>query len=245
MKISVVTICYNSEDCISTTIESVLRQKAEYVEYLIVDGYSSDNTVGIAKKYEGDFKNKGWSYRIISEKDDGIYDAMNKGVRNASGDIVGILNSGDWYEDCALEQIEKLFSRNEIDYCYGDMYVVKQNGKKKLKKSKIDKHPTSRHWNHPTMFVKKSVYEKYGFYRCVGIHDDFDFFLRLKRNGAKVSIINIPLASFALGGVSNKKSIKKSISRIKDRYRCYRDNNYSRFYIFECIFMEIVKFLIA
>ena len=82
------------------------------------------------------------------------------------------------------------------------------------------------------MFVKKDIYNRFGLYRCLGIHDDFDFFLRLRKNKAKVSIIEFPLANFALGGISNKKSLKKSINRIKDRYRCYRNNGYSRFYVF-------------
>ena len=162
MRFSIVTICFNAEKCISKTIESVLSQQVHELEYIIVDGLSLDNTIGVAKKYEQAFIDKGWSFRIISEKDNGIYDAMNKGVKNSTGDIVGILNSGDWYESIALQKVEECFLKNHIDFCYSDIFVVKQNGKRIVKKAKKMKYLTSRHWNHPTMFVKKKIYDEFG-----------------------------------------------------------------------------------
>lgn len=244
MKFSIITICFNAEKNISRTIESVLAQQAKDVEYIIVDGLSSDHTVSLAKTYEQTFKNKGWTYKIISEKDNGIYDAMNKGIRNSSGDVVGILNSGDWYESNALINVEDCFMNSNIGYCYSDIFIVKNSGKRIVKKAKKMKYITSRHWNHPTMFVKREVYNEIGLYKCIGIHDDFDLYLRLRKNNIAFDLIHVPIANFVLGGVSNKKSLKNSILRIRDRYRCYKDNNYNRLYWFECLFMELLKFFI-
>ncbi|MBR6850467.1 MAG: glycosyltransferase, partial [Lachnospiraceae bacterium] len=103
MKISIITISYNSEAVIAKTIESVLAQDYKgKAEYLIIDGASKDRTVEIAESYRDRFAKKGYEYRIASEPDQGIYDAMNKGIRKSTGDIIGILNSGDWYEPVAL-----------------------------------------------------------------------------------------------------------------------------------------------
>ena len=111
MLVSIVTVCYNSEKTIRKTIESVLAQTYGQVEYIIVDGASTDNTVAVAREYEEQFRQKGYTYRIVSEKDRGIYDAMNKGLALASGELIGIINSDDWYEpDAVKTAAEKVFS---------------------------------------------------------------------------------------------------------------------------------------
>ena len=128
---------------------------------------------------------------------------------------------------------------------YASINLVKESGKTIVKRSKHDKFPTSRHWNHPTSFVTKKTYEELGAFRCEGIHDDFDFLLRVKKAGKKIVIGDEVLANFRTGGTSNDKSIKKCIRRCKDRYKCYRNNKYSRLYMFECVLMEISKFILS
>ena len=103
MLVSIITVAYNSEKCIRKAIESVLNQTYPHIEYTIVDGLSKDNTVAVAKEYEEKFQEKGYTYRIVSEKDNGIYDAMNKGIRMATGELIGMINSDDWYEPIAVE----------------------------------------------------------------------------------------------------------------------------------------------
>lgn len=246
MKFSIVTICYNSEAVIRKTIESVLGQ--DYtgpVEYLIIDGASKDKTVEIAKEYKKLFEEKGYDYIITSEPDKGIYDAMNKGIRKSTGDIVGIINSGDWYEPIALSTVAKTHKEEHFDMFYADINLVKSNGSVIVKHSRKNVIVSSRHWNHPTSFVMKKVYDELGAFRCEGIHDDFEFLLRVKKAGKIIAIRNVVLANFMTGGTSNQKSFKKSIRRIKDRYKGYRVNGYSPLYIIECVGIEAAKAIIS
>src|SRR5574344_2136444 len=122
MKITIITICYNSAKTIARTIESVLSQNYSDLEYLIVDGASKDNTVAIANSYKEKFAAKNISYIISSEPDHGIYDAMNKGINKSTGDVVGILNSDDYYASSdVLSVVAKTFELNNIESCYGNI----------------------------------------------------------------------------------------------------------------------------
>lgn len=245
MKLSVITICFNSEAVIRKTIESVLAQTYPEIEYLIIDGASRDRTAAIAKEYIPHFAEKGYSYRIISEPDQGIYDAMNKGIRNATGDLIGIINSGDWYEPEAGTVAVTAYEKERYDLFYADINLVRADGSILVKHSRMDRFPTSRHWNHPSMFVTRETYSELGTYRCEGIHDDFEFLLRARRAGKKVTIRNQVIANFATGGTSNDKTFQKCRKRCMDRYRAYRRNGYSRLSMIECIAIETAKFLIS
>ena len=155
MLISVITVCFNSEKTIRNTIESVLNQTYDNVEYIVVDGLSEDGTVQIAQEYEQRFADKGYRYKIISEKDNGIYDAMNKGIRTASGEIIGIINSDDWYEPKALETVANAYKATLFDMFYADLRIIRENGSSFVKHSRLEKYPSSRNWNHPTTFITK------------------------------------------------------------------------------------------
>ena len=245
MKISVITICYNNERGLRKTIESVLRQDySGAVEYLIIDGASTDGSVAVAESYRKRFAEKGYEYRIISEPDRGIYDAMNKGIRSSSGDIIGIINSGDWYRPYALRYVAAVYEKTAFDLFHADINLIRQNGSVIVKRSRYDRIVSSRHWNHPTSFVAKKVYDEMGLFRCEGIHDDFDFYLRVRRAGKKIVIRNRVLACFRVGGASNQKSLSKCLERIMDRYRAYRNNGYSRLYMIECLAMEAAKWIL-
>lgn len=245
MLISIITVCYNSEKTIRKTIESVLGQTYPNIEYIIVDGQSKDDTLMIAKEYEHAFREKGYQYRIISEKDNGIYDAMNKGIRMASGELIGLINSDDWYEPIAVETAVSAYQEEPYDLFYADINLLRPDGTIIVKRSRLDRFPSSRHWNHPTTFITKKAYDEVGLYRCETVYDDFDLILRMRRAGKKVSIKNVVLANFRTGGVSNAKSIKKCVGRIKARYQYYRNNGYSQLYIFECVAMEVAKLILS
>jgi glycosyltransferase involved in cell wall biosynthesis len=245
MLVSLVTVCFNSEQTIRCTIESVLNQTYSEIEYIIVDGLSKDNTLEIVHEYDEKFTEKGYKYRVISEKDNGIYDAMNKGIQLAAGELVGIINSDDWYEPIAVETAVNTYKEAPYDMFYADINLVKANGAVMVKHSKHDRFPTSRHWNHPTTFVTKKTYDELGAFRCEGIHDDFDFILRVRRAGKRIVIKNVVLANFRTGGASNDKTLKKCVKRCKDRYRCYRNNKYSPLYFVECFAIEVAKFLLS
>lgn len=241
--ISIVTVSFNSEKTIRQTIESVLNQTYTNIEYNIVDGASTDRTVEIATQYKDDFDAKGIKYIITSEKDKGIYDAMNKGIARSHGEIVGLINSDDWYETDALEKVAKFYEETGFDMMYADLNIIKPSGNV-VKHSRIRKYITSRDWNHPTTFITKKMYEKYQ-YKVKNIYDDFDLVIRITKDGNKVCILNEVLANFRFGGVSNEKSFKKAVERTKARYEVYRCNGLSRFYIFECVGHELAKYIIG
>ena len=184
MTISILTATYNSEKTLRDTIESVLRQSFRDFEYILIDGGSKDNTVDIIKEYEPQFEGR---LKYISEPDNGIYDAMNKGIRMATGDVVGILNSDDFYTaDDALQTIADAFEQHDIDATYGDIHFVNDDDLTKMLRyysSAVFKRSFMRYGlmpAHPSFYCKREVYEKYGaFDTSYRIAADFENLLRL------------------------------------------------------------------
>ena len=162
--ISVATACFNSSKTIERTIKSVLAQTYDNYEYWIIDGGSTDNTIEIVKKYEDAFNGR---LHIISEKDNGIYDAMNKGVKNSNGVMIGLLNSDDFYSENTLELVAQRYVEENYPYLVinGDMIRVSENDEEiyryRFKQELIDK---KMYFGHPSMFAAKAVYEKIGLY---------------------------------------------------------------------------------
>lgn len=248
MKISVITVVYNGENSIGGTIESVLGQELSEgmeVEYLIIDGKSGDGTVAKAENYREGLEHKNISCRIISEPDGGIYDAMNKGIRIATGDIIGLLNSGDAYEPDTLRTVAETFQKTGCELMFADIRIYRHDGSSFVKKARLRGFQTSRDWNHPTTFVRADVYKENPF-RNLGIHDDYGFFLQMKRQGRRIVTVDKVLAEFHMGGASSKKDFRAAKKRIMDRYRyCYRANGYSRWYMVECIAIEAAKMILG
>ncbi|MBO4374607.1 MAG: glycosyltransferase [Lachnospiraceae bacterium] len=242
IKVSIVTVCKNSEKTIERTIRSVLGQTYKNIEYIIKDGGSDDDTLKICRQFEKEFEKEGMTMKIISSPDGGIYDAMNKGIDEAAGDIVGILNSDDIYEKDTVRIMAKEYAKQDFDLAFGDIRMVLPSGKTFVKKARLRSYTTSRDWNHPTQFVKRSIYDTYR-YRCENISDDMDLYFRIKRDGKKIVVINEVLAEFMMGGVSSNIPFHEVGERIARRYRIYRRNGYSRFYIFECVAFEIIKYI--
>ena len=162
--ITVVTACYNSAATIEITLKSVLAQTYQNYEYLIIDGRSTDNTLEIIEQYRERFGDK---LRVISEKDTGIYNAMNKGVKNSRGEIIGILNSDDYYSETALESVAARYARERYPYIVinGDMIRVSESGEEivrySFKESQVERKAC---FGHPAMFAASAVYEKIGLY---------------------------------------------------------------------------------
>lgn len=243
--VSIITVAYNSEATIAGTLGSVLAQSYNEIEYLIIDGNSSDRTVEIAEGFRPQMEAKGIRFRIVSEPDQGIYDAMNKGIRLAEGGIIGILNSDDWYEPDAVETVVNEFAKGECDLLFANIRMHKADGSSFVKKARLRSIQTSRDWNHPTMFVKAAVYKAHPF-RMKGIHDDYGCYLQMRKEGLRVVVVDKVLANFRMGGASNHKSIREAAGRIRDRYRwCYRANGYSRWYLLECIAIEAAKMILG
>lgn len=242
LKFTVVTVVFNAENVIEKTIESVLKQKYPPYEYLIFDGVSTDNTLAIIDEYKELFANKGISFKVASEKDTGIYNAMNKGVKEAKGDFISFLNAGDWYELDALKNINDFYNEEPFELTYGGLHYINQNGTVINKMSKYDSFPvSSRHWNHPSMFLKREIYEKYYFDEKFRFYADFDLYLKLRRDGTKIRVIDKIITNFVADGVSTDTDIKKVLKRSKEKYTAYRHNGYGCIYWIESYGWELFK----
>ncbi|WP_299948082.1 glycosyltransferase family 2 protein [uncultured Microbulbifer sp.] len=205
MKVSIITVSYNSEETIRETIASVLFQDYPKIEYIIVDGGSKDRTMKIVSEYEERI------YKIISESDKGIYDAMNKGINFSSGEVVGLLNSDDVYSNrSVISEVVRYLSQGNVDAVFADLEIVSKKlltRRRRLYSSKRFR-PYKFRWGwmpaHPTFFVKKICYKKFGLYRTdLNIAADFELLVRfLYRN--QVSYVYIPrcLVTMRGGGAS-------------------------------------------
>jgi len=211
MKISIITVCYNSETFIRSAVESVLNQSYKDIEYIVVDGLSTDSTIDIIKEYEPKFNGR---MRWISEKDNGLYDAMNKGIRMATGDIVGILNSDDFLSNPnVLQMIVEQFEKDStIQAVYGDVRFVEPNNLSKIVRyysSKIFS-PKMFRWGlmpaHPSFYTYKQNFEKYGYYQTdYKIAADYELLIRfLYTHQLKSKYIPKDFVIMRTGGKSTK-----------------------------------------
>ena len=206
LKISIITVSFNSAKTIKETIESILIQDYNNIEYIIIDGGSSDETIDIVKSYSEKI-----SY-FISEKDNGIYDAMNKGIKAATGDIVGILNSDDFYPNSfVLSNVAKSFKKYNCDAVYGDLVYVKEKDTTQIKRYwQAGNYNTSKIKNgwmlpHPTFFVKKVMYDRHGLYNsALKRAADYEMILKLLyKENISVHYIPMILVKMRMGGASN------------------------------------------
>jgi glycosyltransferase len=231
MKISIITVCFNSEKTIRETIESVLSQRTNginEIEYIIIDGGSKDNTLSIINDYRDKIA------QIISESDKGIYDAMNKGIRLSTGDIVGILNSDDLFKgENVLTRVSNTFDHDpNIDAVYGDLfYFNTENPSKSIRFWKSKAYSPSFFDNgfvipHPTLFVRKQVYNKVGlYYSDFKISSDYEWMLRaFKVNKYRPYYINEVLVKMRMGGESTK-NWRNILLGNKEIYQSWQMNN--------------------
>ena len=207
MKVSIITVTLNSKDTIKDAIDSVLKQTYSDIEYIVVDGQSTDGTVDIVKSYGSEVS------KFLSEKDKGIYDAMNKGIRLATGDVVGILNSDDFYiDENVIENVVKVFEEKKVDTLFADLVFVRpQNLDKTVRlydSSHFNPSKFAYGWMpaHPTFFVKREFYEKYGFFKTdYKIAADFELLVRfLYKHKMSYYYLNKVLVKMRTGGVSTR-----------------------------------------
>ena len=205
MKISIITVVWNNKKTIKDAIDSVLAQTYKDIEYIIIDGASTDGTVEVVKSY-GDKISK-----FVSEPDCGLYDAMNKGIALATGDVVGILNSDDFYIDNrVIERVVKEFEEKQTDSVFADLVYVKSENLDKIVRYYDSSYFTPQKFAygwmpaHPTFFVKRWVYEKYGLFRTdLKIAADFDILARfLYTHKISYSYIKEVIVKMRLGGIS-------------------------------------------
>lgn len=223
MKISIITVCFNSENTIKDTLESVLKQTYTNYEYLIIDGNSTDNTLNIIKKYEKKFDGK---LKVVSEKDNGLFDAMNKGIKMSSGDIIGIINSDDIlaHKNVFKKIIDNI---NNYDGVYSNLLMLDENLNKpyRLFKSKKVSKKFGWHMPHPTLYLKKEVYKKHNYFNTVyKISADLDFMLRIIRNNLNLKYINDYFVFMRTGGTSTN-GLKGYYKNFKESYKVLKHNH--------------------
>ena len=232
MKISIITITYNSAKTLQRALDSVHSQHYADIEHIIVDGGSTDGTKELIEAYAQRTKDNGqWTMEVrwISEKDDGIYNALNKGIRMATGDVIGFLHSDDMLF-CAdsIGQIAAAFEQTNADVVYGDLQYC-SNGKVIRRWKSNDFHPSSLKYGwmppHPTVYVRKEVYEQVGEYdEWFRISADYDMMLRIFSAGYKTHYIPEVLVSMETGGASNRNP-KARLTKTQEDFLVLKKNH--------------------
>ncbi len=240
MKISIITATYNSGATLRDTIESVLSQNSPNWQHVIVDGGSKDNTVEIIKEYEPRYQGR---LKWISERDKGLYDAMNKGIAMADGDVIGILNSDDFYSSKdVLSRVVSELSNYDIDAVYGDIHFVDDddlNTSVRYYSSKF-----FRRWMmkmgyqpaHPSFYCKKSIYDKYGYFDIeFKVAADFENMLRfIYINKIKTKYLNFDFVTMRTGGASTN-GLQSHRRIISDHYHAFKKHGLVSGYILDFV----------
>lgn len=229
MKVSIITAVFNSVSTISDTIKSVLAQTYSDIEYIIVDGGSKDGTLDVIRHYEHSFDGR---LKWISEKDSGIYDAMNKGIKMATGDVVGILNSDDYFTTSdVIERMVAAFNDQSLDAVYGDIHFIRDEQPDKCIRYYSSK-PFRPLWlrfgfmpAHPSFYCRREIFDKAGLYKTdYKIGADYEMMVRLFFvSKIKAQYIPMDFVTMRTGGTSTK-NIKSRLQLIKDDVRGCREN---------------------
>jgi glycosyltransferase involved in cell wall biosynthesis len=231
-KISIITVTYNSAQTLEQTIQSVLAQTYPNVEYIIVDGKSSDNTLAVIEKYRDKITT------VVSEKDDGLYHALNKGIALATGNIIGILHADDFYIDSTvLTKVVETFTAKKADAVYADLYYVdKDNTDKIIRTWKSGEYKVANFlWGwmppHPTFFVKKEYYTKHGAFNTnLRTAADYEIMLRLLyRHKIKAAYLPKFIIKMRVGGQSNA-SVKNRVKANNEDRMAWKLNNLSPYF---------------
>ena len=234
MKVSIITVTFNSENTVNDTLLSIQGQDYGNIEHIIIDGASKDKTLDIVKSYKHVTK-------IISEQDKGIYDAMNKGLRLATGDIIGILNSDDFYSsNQIISQIVNCFNENRTDTVYGDLEYVDSKNTDKVVRTWLSGNYKKKNFYygwmppHPTFFVRKELYLKYGMFNTnFKMAADYEFMLRLLfKNNISTSYLSKIIVKMRVGGLSNS-NLKNRLRANNEDSKAWKINNLKpKFYTF-------------
>jgi glycosyltransferase involved in cell wall biosynthesis len=225
MKVSIITVGYNCHKTIAKAMDSVLQQTYPDIEYLVVDGDSTDGTIDIIKSFEPKFNGR---MHWISEKDEGIYDAMNKGIKMATGDIIGILNSDDFLSsDTIIERVVEQFFEH-VELIYGDVHFVKPGNPDKNVRNYTGRFfkPWMIRYGyfppHPSIYVRRELYENFGLYdSSMRISADFKFFANLVHNHhVNMKYLPMDFVTMLTGGESTKSIKQRELGTHEDKLAC-------------------------
>ena len=247
MKVSIITVVYNNVKYIGESIESVLSQDYHPVEYIVIDGGSTDGTLDVVEKYRDKIS------VFLSEPDDGIYDALNKGINIATGDVIAILHSDDLFcGECVVSDMVKRMSDTKSEFCFSDMVIVDSVSDKVLRycmAGYFSRWMFRMGWMppHPTCFINKSLFDEFGLYSLkYKVAGDFDFLLRIfYKRDIHWSYLDRVTVKMRQGGVSNSGLISKKIIA-KEINHSLRSNNVWSLPVFQLgrYFIRLLEFLI-
>ncbi len=251
MKVSIITASFNSASTIVDTIRSVLAQTYPDIEYWVIDGGSSDRTLEIVREYESQFKGR---LHYVSEKDRGIYDAMNKGIGKSTGEVVGILNSDDYFTDAyVVENVVRVLSDNKtLDAVYGDIHFIRDGEPDKVVRyySSASFHPWKLRFGfmpaHPSFYVRRKIYEENGLYALdYKIAADYDMMVRLfHKVRIRAQYLKQDFVTMRVGGMSTKNVRNRLLINKEDVKACRRYGLYTNlFFISLKYFFKIFEFL--
>jgi glycosyltransferase involved in cell wall biosynthesis len=217
MKISVITVCFNAVSTIASSILSVIEQDYENVEYIVIDGGSTDGTIDVISRYSANIS------CFISESDAGIYDAINKGINQATGDVIGLLHANDCFAaNDVLTLIAKTISEKKVDAVYSNLIFCNTKGAivRRWKSAKVNQLLLEMGWMppHPTLYIKKEIYNRYGNYRLdFGTAADYELILRFfYRYKIKTCYIDTVFIKMLTGGISNKSILNHVTANVND-----------------------------
>ena len=246
MLVTILTVAFNAEATIAKTMESVLNQTYDDIEYIVIDGASKDKTVEVARKYQKAFDvAPGRKLIIVSEPDKGMYDGLNKGARMAHGELVGQINADDWYELDAVETMVDLYKKEKYDAAWGSIRIKKKSGDM-IKHAHIGRLWTTSGWCHPGMFSRREILLLFP-YALESMYDDFDYITAVHQAGKKTVTIDKVISNFAFGdgGQSTKKSLKEVKRRVGITYGIYKKHGMSKGYWLYRWVYELVKYIVT
>lgn len=245
MLVTILTVAYNAEKTIARTIDAVLKQTYTEIEYIIIDGASTDKTLEIARGYQEIFdKTEGRILEIVSEPDKGMYDALNKGAKLAHGELVGQINADDWYEPDAVETMVNLYVEKKYDVAWGSIRIKKNNGDM-IKHAHIGKLWTTSGWCHPGMFSRREILLEFP-YALESMYDDFDYITGVYQAGKNIMTVDKVVSNFSFGkgGMSTRKGFHEIKRRVNITYGIYRKYGMSKFYWIYRLVYELVKYMV-
>lgn len=233
--VSIITVVYNGEEFLQQTIDSIRNQTYSNIEYIIIDGGSTDKTISIIKN------NKDVITSWISEKDAGLYDAMNKGIKMSTGELIGIVNSDDWYEKNAVElNVKEYFKNPSKKIFHADKRCINSDGTTFVRKAKNHRFLIKYHGmvlNHPTMFIHKSIYENNEYNTKLSSLSDYQLVLTIyNQDNGHLHYIPEVVSNYRLGGISAKLKLSKSI---RENFIARRNAGLN---IIECYFAISLRF---
>lgn len=228
MKITIITATYNNADFIEATIKSVLAQSYKNIEYIIVDGASTDGSLEVIRRYAEQYP----QISYLSEPDCGVYSAINKGVKMSTGDIVGLLHGNDTFSSATvLEQVAQMMSNADVPFIYGDVKYTAPHGSKIVRyyssaQFSIDKLQQGIAPPHPSLYMRKELFESYGLYKedyLIGA--DFDMFLRLMVvNKLEGKYLPLDMVTMTTGGLSTR-LYHQIFTNNREKYRALKENS--------------------